>query len=75
MLEVDFELVAFDRGDDAVAELAVKDALALDEVVAAPFDAAQDKLVAEADRGGAGFAGGAVVPRRARLGFARPCSG
>ena len=75
MFELDFELVAFDRGDGAVAELAVEDAHALAQVVAA--------LVAEADGGGAGLGRGAVVeagaggevPRRARLGFARRCSG
>ena len=53
MFEVDLELVAFDCGDGAVAELAVEDALALAQVVAA--------LVAEADRGAAGLGRGAVV--------------
>jgi hypothetical protein len=45
LLELDLQLVAFDRGDGAVAELAVEHALAEREVVAA--------LVAEADGGGA----------------------
>ena len=47
MLEVDFQLVAFDGGDGAVAELAVEDALAEGEVVAA--------LVAKADSRGLRF--------------------
>ena len=47
MLEIDLELVAFDRGDGAVAELAVEHALAERQVGAA--------LVAEATRRGAGF--------------------
>ena len=64
VLEVDLELVAFDRGDGAVAELAVEDALAEREVVAA--------LVAEADaRDGAAprsraAAGGGSKERAAR---------
>src|SRR6185295_5141641 len=47
MLEVDLELVAFDRRDGAVAELAVKHPLAERQIVAA--------LVAEADGRGAGL--------------------
>ena len=47
MLEVDLELVALDRRDGAVAELAVEDALAERQVVAA--------LVAEADGRSLGF--------------------
>ena len=53
MLELDLELVAFDRCDRAVAELAVEDAHAQREVVAA--------FVAEADGAGAGFGGGSSV--------------
>ena len=58
MLEIDLELVAFDRGDGAVAEFAVEDALALAQVVAA--------FVAEADGGGARFGRGAVVEAGSR---------
>src|SRR5215210_883304 len=47
MLEVDFELVALDGGDGAVAELAVEHALSEAQIVAA--------LVAEADGRCAGF--------------------
>ena len=47
MLEVDFQLVALDGGDGAVAELGVEDALAEAEVVAA--------LVAEGDGAGLGL--------------------
>src|SRR5689334_4271992 len=55
MFEVDLELVAFDDGDRAVAELAVEHALAEREIGAA--------LVAEADRRGSRFDG----PRRLRI--------
>src|SRR6185503_4814183 len=59
MLEVDFELVALDRCDGAVAELAVEHALAERQVVAA--------LVAEADGGSLHFQGWAGVPARPPL--------
>jgi len=47
MFEIDFELVALDRGDGAVAKLSVEHALAKRQVVAA--------LVAERNGGRAGF--------------------